>query len=131
MIRAFVTSTYRKFVGDSEEQLTAFLFGLMARGDARVWVAERNGEIFGTLGVLAYIHPMSGEFCAGELFWWLHPEHRGYGGWLLRRAESWAKAIGCVSLQMIQPEGSSHVGAMYERLDYAPVERMYQKRFQP
>ena len=40
---------------------------------------------------------------ARELFWWLHPEERGAGGWLLRRAEKWALAYGAASLQMIAP----------------------------
>ena len=125
LIRAFIAETYRAFVGENPTALAAFLTDLLANPLAAVFVAERHGALIGAIGVLAYMHPMSGERCAGELFWKLHPEHRGAGGWLLRRAESWARAQGCRRMQMIQPFGNDRVGAMYQALGYEPVELMY------
>jgi len=129
MLRTFVTSTkYRKFVGASDAHLETFLTSLIGQIDRRVFVAEKNDAVVGMIGVLAYVHPMSGELCAGELFWWLDPEQRGAGGFLLRRAEKWARSVGAVSLQMIAPADKPRVAAMYERLGYEHVESMYHVR---
>ena len=128
MLRTFVTSTkYRKFVGDSPEALQTFLSPLIDNPSAAIFVAEQ-GEVVGMLGVLGYVHPMSGEKCAGELFWWLRPEHRGTGIWLLRRAEKWAQEFGAVSMQMIAPSDRPDVAALYERDGYESVEVAYHKR---
>lgn len=127
MLWQFATSTkYRKYVGANEAALTTFLEGLLKNESAAIFVADRENRIIGMIGVLGYIHPMSGEKCAGELFWWLDPADRGAGGWLLRRAEKWAKAYGAQSLQMIAPAESPHVGEMYTRLGYEAVETAYQ-----
>ncbi len=127
LLRQFVTSTkYREYIGESAEALMRFLNSLMNRCDAAIFVAERDGVIMGTIGVLGYVHPMSGKVVAGELFWWLNPQDRGAGGWLLRRAEKWAKAYGAQSLQMIAPSDNPRVGAMYEALGYQAVETAYQ-----
>ncbi len=129
MLRQFVTSTkYRKFVGDSPAALETFLLSLFLNDSSAIFVAERESQVIGMLGVLGYVHPMSGEKCAGELFWWLDPEHRGAGGWLLRRAEAWAKAYGAVSMQMIAPIDQPNVEMMYRRVGYEAVEVAYQKR---
>lgn len=129
MLRQFVTSTkYRKFIGESPEALRIFLEGLLANPDAAIFVAHRDEQVIGMLGILGYVHPMSGERCAGELFWWLDPENRGSGGWLLRRAEKWAVAYGATNIQMIQPVDKPHVGTMYETLGYEAVEVAFHKR---
>jgi GNAT superfamily N-acetyltransferase len=127
LLRQFVTSTkYREYVGASAEALQAFLEGILRNPSAVIFVAERDAVVIGLIGVLGYVHPMSGRTVAGELFWWLNPQDRGAGGWLLRRAENWARAYGASSLQMIAPAESPHVGAMYERLGYEAVETAYQ-----
>ena len=129
MLREFVTSTkYRKFVGESAEALETFLQSLLANPDAAVFVAHRDEQVIGMIGVLAYAHPMSGERCAGELFWWLDTNDRGAGGWLLRRAERWARAAGATNLQMIAPSDNPRVAEMYETLGYEEVERAFHKR---
>jgi GNAT superfamily N-acetyltransferase len=129
MLRLFVTSTkYRKFVGESAEALRTFMLGLLANPDAAIFVAHRDAHVIGMIGVLGYVHPMSGERCAGELFWWLDPDDRGSGGWLLRRAEKWAKAYGATNIQMIQPFDKPHVGKMYETLGYEAVETAFHKK---
>lgn len=127
MLREFVTSTkYREYVGASPEALTAFLYGLLRNPSAVIFVAERDAVVIGLIGVLGYVHPMSGRTVAGELFWWLNPSERGAGGWLLRRAEKWARNYGAQSLQMIAPSDNPRVGAMYEALGYQAVETAYQ-----
>ena len=128
LLRQFAQTTkYREFIGPDEAHLATLLEGLVANPHAALFVATRDVTIVGVIGVLGYAHPMSGQTVAGELFWWLDPNHRGAGGWLLRRAEKWAKAYGARSLQMIAPAESPHVGLMYERLGYAPVETSYQR----
>lgn len=129
LLRQFATSTkYRDFVGENAEALQTLLMTLVDNPHAAVFVAERDDAIIGLIGVLGYVHPMGGRLQASELFWWLDPKHRGAGGFLLRRAERWAKAYGAQSLQMIAPAESPHVGEMYMRLGYEPVETSYQKR---
>ena len=129
MLREFVTSTkYRKFVGDSPEALRTFLDTIIANPSAAVFVADRDDKVIGMIGVLGYVHPMSGERCAGELFWWLDPSERGAGGWLLRRAEKWAREFGAVSLQMIAPADNPRVGEMYAKLGYEAVETAWHRK---
>lgn len=129
MLRQFVTSTkYRKFVGESAEALRTFLLSLLANPDAAIFVAHRDEKVMGMIGVLGYVHPMSGEKCAGELFWWLNPEDRGAGGWLLRRAEKWAMGYGATNIQMIAPSDNPKVAEMYARLGYEAVETAFHRR---
>lgn len=128
MLRDFVTSTkYRKYVGQSAESLRAFIESLIDNPSAAIFVAEKDAHVIGMLGVLGYVHPMSGEKCAGELFWWLDPNHRGAGGWLLRRAEQWAREYGAGSMQMIAPADNARVAEMYQRLGYEAVETAYHR----
>lgn len=128
MFRQFVASTqYRRYVGDSAEAVTGFLGSLIVNPCAAIFVAEDAGVVVGMLGVLAYVQPMSGESVAGELFWWLNPEKRGAGGWLLRRAEKWAKAQGAKKMTMVQPADNPRVGEMYQGFGYQQVEVMHQK----
>lgn len=128
MFRTFVQSqAYREYIGDNPEKSAAFLTFLMTSADATIFVSEKAGAIIGMLGLMVYDHPMSGERVGSETFWWLNPEHRGYGGWLLRRGERWAKARGVKRLQMMAPAGNTRVALTYERLGYARVEVIFQK----
>jgi GNAT superfamily N-acetyltransferase len=129
MLRQFVTSTkYRKFVGENAAVLRTFLEGLLMNPHAAIFIAARDEKVIGMLGVLGYAHPMSGERCAGELFWWLDPDERGAGGWLLRRAEKWAIGYGATNIQMIAPADNPRVAVMYQRLGYEAVETAFHRK---
>ena len=42
-------------------------------------VPSGDGAIVGMLGFIIHDHFISGEKVAGEVFWWMEPEHRGDG----------------------------------------------------
>lgn len=88
-------------------------------------VSERGTELTGMLGFILHNHFISGEIFAGEVFWWVEPEHRGDGVRLLREAERRAKAGGARHLQMIAP--SAKVAEFYGRTGYDFVESTFQK----
>ncbi len=121
------TPAYARYVAHAPEVATAFLRGLVASPDATIFVRQWDGVIVGMLGVLAYAHPMSGERMASELFWWLDPDYRGAGGWMLRRAEKWARAQGATRLQMVSPVENVRVQETYDALGYQAFEVSYYK----
>ena len=101
---------------------------LMGRESSAVLVSENGHGPNGIIAVLMYQHPFSGEKTAFEVFWWSDPEAVGTGIRLVKAAEKWAQERGATAMQMIAPEGSD-VGLLYRRMQYAPVERSYQRRF--
>lgn len=128
MFLAFVASTqYARYVGHDAAHATRFLEQLVANPDGVVVVAERDDQVIGMLGLLAYAHPMSGERVATEAFWWLDPRHRGYGVWVLRRAERWARGHGVKRLSLMAPADNARVMDVYEALGYEAVEITYQR----
>lgn len=90
-----------------------------------ILVTERAGAIVGMIGFVVYPHFLSGETIAGEVFWWVEPEHRGEGVKLLRAFEETARKRGARLVQMIAP--TPNVAKLYERLGYGFVESAYQK----
>jgi GNAT superfamily N-acetyltransferase len=129
MLRQFVTSTrYRKYVGENPEALRGFLLGIIEHPTAAIFVSERAHRVTGMIGVLGCVHPMSGEKCVSELFWWLNPAERGAGAWLLRRAEKWALHYGATSIQMAAPVDKPRVAETYAALGYEPMETSFHKR---
>jgi RimJ/RimL family protein N-acetyltransferase len=128
MFEAFrQTPTYARYVSHAPAVAEAFLRMLIVSPDATIFVRQWDGDIVGMLGVMAYAHPMSGERMASELFWWLDPEYRGAGGWMLRRAEKWATAHGATRLQMVSPVENVRVQETYDALGYQPFEVSYYK----
>lgn len=116
-------SEYRSHLGENSEKM-AELAGQLARAGSLL-VSERGGELVGMLGYVVYPHFLSGETVAGEVFWYVAPEHRGEGIKLLRAAEERARAAGAKYMQMIAP--NSKVAGVYERLDYHFLESSYQR----
>lgn len=94
---------------------------LIASDDAALFVAEKDGCLVGMIGLLAYIHPISGRRVASEVMWFVRAEHRGgVGLQLLGRAEAWARAADATALHMIAP--TDRVGRIYEARGYRRVE---------
>lgn len=125
MGRRFRRETVYQRVPENVAQMTWLAHGLIAAEAGTILVAERDGALIGMLGLLVYSNPISGEWTAGELFFWVEPEHRGYGVRLLRRAEAWAVGHGASRIQMIAP--TPEVETFYARLGYAAVEVAYDK----
>ena len=132
MFQRFVASSqYANYVGQSPSHCTAMIESMMAQGEDsplayQIFVVG-DDPIVGMLGVMVCVQPFSGETVASELFWWLDPEYRGHGGWLLRRAEKWAQSKGAVRMSMMAPIDKPRVAETYMKLGYAEVERVFSK----
>jgi len=111
-------SSYRTKISANPEKM---------RETAKILVDKQSVLIseHGMLGFVIYDHFLSGEKTAGEVFWWVDPDHRGEGVRLLRQMERQARQVGAKNLQMIAP--TERVGQFYERLGYEYVESSYQK----
>lgn len=128
MFAEFVASTqYARYVGNSPEYSAGLIERLIVNDDGIILVAERDALVIGMLALLAYQHPMSGERVAQEVFWWLDPAHRGFGVFLLRRGERWAKSQGARRLSLMAPADKPRVMEIYEAIGYERVEVTFQK----
>lgn len=90
-----------------------------------LFLEERGPHLIGMFGIQTFVHPLSGEQYAAELFWWVDSDARGHGLRLLRRAEQWAAEQGAVKLQMIAP--TARVCRLYDRLGYQQIEVGYER----
>lgn len=128
MFQQFVeTSQYAQYIGNDATCSASAIQRMVESDDAAIFVRETEHGVVGMLGVSVSVQPFSGERIAAEHFWWLDPKHRGYGGWLLKRAEKWAKAKGATRMMMMAPVDKPRVAETYARLGYAEVERIFQR----
>ena len=111
-------SSYSAFLADNPDRMAALATDLFAHDG--LLCAERDGAIVGMLGFIIHDHFISGEKVAGEVFWWMEPEHRGDGLKLLDETKRRAKAVGAKYLHMIAP--SERVSRLYKILGYEWVE---------
>lgn len=119
----------------NERLLERVGLGLIHHPDAAIFVAElvdtateERSEIVGMLALLAAPHPMTGEWQAEEIAWYLESEARGSSAHkrLHDEAEAWARSKGCSMIKMVAPHGSP-VGSYYARRGYVPVETSWYK----
>jgi GNAT superfamily N-acetyltransferase len=123
----FISTTgYRALLPVNEAQLAALMARLLA--DGAIFLLAADTEVVGAIGLYLFLHPISGEQVASEVFWWVEPDSRGDGLRLLREAERWAAAQGATLLQMIAP--TEAVERVYLHRGYVPVERLYQRRLE-
>lgn len=128
MGRRFLSETrYRGTIADNPAQMAVLARNLITNEVGVLLVSEAAGVLTGMFGAFLYVHPISGERMATELFWWVQPEHRGHGIRLLKHAERWARGQGAKALQMIAP--TPDVEAIYSALGYSQVETAYQRTF--
>jgi GNAT superfamily N-acetyltransferase len=128
MFAEFVRTTqYAKYVGNDPEYSAGLIERLIALEDGAIFVVQAEDGLIGMFGVMVFHHPMSNQRVASEVFWWLNPDRRGYGVYLLRRAERWAIAHGAERLSMMQPFDKPRVGEIYAALGYSAVEVVWQK----
>ncbi|HEX4275838.1 MAG TPA: GNAT family N-acetyltransferase [Bryobacteraceae bacterium] len=102
--------------------------GLLENG-AGVIFGLFGDEVMGALGGVRHRDPYSEEMIAAEMFWFVRPEVRGPGLRLYRAFEAWARAVGCNQIRMAFLEDSmpEKVEAIYLRLGFHPVEKLYAK----
>ena len=99
--------------------------------DGLLLVLERGGKPVGMAGVfVAPAYYNRHAMMAGEMFWWIDPEHRGHGIKMLAEVEARVRKMGVDVLHMgcmetMDPDG---VAKLYRRAGYTPVERTYYKR---
>lgn len=128
MFAEFVASTqYAKYVGNDPAHSAKMMTRMIGSDDCAVFVVDAESGIVGMVGAMIFVQPFSGELVASELFWWLDPQHRGHGVWLLRRAESWARGHGATRMSMMAPIDKPRVADIYKAVGYSEVERVFQR----
>ena len=127
-LRFQATTSYAQHLRATEATFRALATQLLASPEAAIWVADRDGQVVGMIAAALYTQPMSGERIGSEVCWWMDPEARGgrTAIRLVRAAEQWAQAQGATVFQMMAP--TKAVGALYEALQYAPIETHYMRR---
>jgi GNAT superfamily N-acetyltransferase len=120
------SDAYNQVLRDNPVQIEQMARMLITSAVGFMLVLEKAGHIEGMIGMLCTPHFLSGDMFAGEICWWVNPEHRGDGVRLMRSAESLAHERGATTIQMIAPD--ERVGRFYERLGYRRIDTSYQKR---
>lgn len=125
---AFVRdSPYTEHVAENPDQIRRIIAFLLAQPNSTILVAEQEGAVVGLIGLAIVPHIWSGVPTAGELAFFVHPDHRGMVGVrLLKAAEAWARSRGAHAMSMIAP--TPEVGQLYQRLAYRAIETNYEKR---
>lgn len=117
---------YASRLVENAEQMRSTVTRMLDADTTAVFVAEDDDDLVGMIGMLCFVHPLSGESVGSELFLWVEPQARGITGLrLLRRGEQWAINQGAQKLQMIAP--TADVGTLYQHLGYERVEELYQR----
>ena len=126
----FNESGYAELSSYDPESVESYLSQFMDNGICILIVAEENG-IVGVTGALLFpLYLNQSCILAQELFWWVHPEHRGGAGRdMLKLLESEAKTRGAKALIMLALEklNPEFVGRLYKRLGYKLIEHQYIK----
>lgn len=111
-------STYSAFLADNPAKMAELGKSLLSKGG--LLCGEHDGEIVAMLGFIIHDHFIDGERLAGEVFWYVLPEHRGEGLKLVDEAKRRAKLAGAKALDMIAP--TKRVARLYDHLGYEFVE---------
>jgi GNAT superfamily N-acetyltransferase len=94
-------------------------------------VAEKDGALIGMLAMFLDAATFTPRVIAGELVWWMEPEHRGGidAVRLIREAEKEAKARGAhVSRMAVLGTSPEEASAILRRMGYTPTEWIHSKR---
>lgn len=116
-------TSYDKFLSDSPETMKKLGETLIERNG--LIVSEERGEVIGMLGFIIYEHFISGDLTAGEVFWFVEPQHRGSGIRLMKEMERRARSAGAKNMQMVAP--SWKVAKFYKRSGFELMEMSYQR----
>lgn len=136
--RFYPESPYPAIYGDMPDSQAAGLVIVMLEGMAShgiapgvMLVAEKESALVGMLCLHIDVATFTPEVIAGEIVWWLDPEHRGGMGAvrLVREGERAARERGAtVSRMAVLGSSPAEAGAMLERIGYAPTETIFTKR---
>jgi GNAT superfamily N-acetyltransferase len=101
---------------------------LITQDDGVVFVTEDPTfrVVTGMIGMLLFVHHISGLLVAGEVFWFVRPESRGHGVRLVKQAEQWARNHDARQMHVTAPSHTD-VGVLYERLGFQAMEVGYVK----
>lgn len=127
MAEHFLADTvYYRRTATTKDSLRASARTLIEQGVVLLAISE-DGIPQGMLAGLVYDHYLTNTRMASESVWWVEPEARGGGvaQALLRAFEVWAADHGATAVEI----GSWHprLDRFYERLGYAPAERIFRK----
>ncbi len=124
-VRFMRESGYAKHLAINEDAQANLAADLIEAPHGLVLVDEQDGDITGMIGVIATLHPHSGDSVMSELFWYVLPRARGGGVRLLLAAEDWARANGISKSLVVSPKQS--VSDLYRRLGYTRLEEQFIK----
>lgn len=122
-LRFLETTSYAEHLKGDPVRMTEIVKILIGQKSLLLLTAEE--QIIGMLGYVVHNHFLSGVKTFGEVFWWVEPEERGKGIWLLKEVERRAREAKATCIQMIAP--TEEVETVYERFGYKYVESTYQK----
>lgn len=119
-------SSYAGFVRDNPAQMATTANNLIANEAGAVFVSEVDGQVLGMIGVVRFIHHISGDVTVGEIFLFVDPRVRGSAGIrLIAAAKAWAADQGATTFQLVAPEGATRTEQLYAALHFAPIERAW------
>jgi N-acetylglutamate synthase-like GNAT family acetyltransferase len=128
----FAASPMGQRVDFDEVGFAAFLDHVETSDAAQVWVVDKDGEVVGIAGAMAFpLYFAPSVTVAQELFWWIDPVERGTsaGAQLMFEIEGWAEQIGASQLFMIALENdrAATMERVYSRRGFSPIERTFTK----
>lgn len=124
--RFIYESNYCHHIVPDKDMIAGLAERLIKAPNGMILVADDGADIFGLIGVIATVHPLSGEDVVSELIWYVDPEKRGIGLRLLKAVEAWARENEIMKLIMIAPD--ARVEKFYERAGFSRLETQYIKR---
>jgi GNAT superfamily N-acetyltransferase len=129
MVLRFIESTeYGNHIKVDGQTLYKTIDQLFSHDDHALLVADRSGQIIGTIGIIIFRNLYSGIVESTELFWWVEPEHRRTkaGMLLLKKAEMWSRDRGAQYLTMIAP--NERIERLYTRRGFTKIETNYRRK---
>ena len=128
MAKSFIEEHYSDTLTFNATHTREMLKRLIESPSGFLLVSDRDGiGVVGTIGVIVYDHPFTGQALCSEMFWWVEKPFRGKadGMRLLRHAEKWVKTNRIPWMHMVAP--NDRVKAFYKRLGYSELETHFHK----
>lgn len=103
----------------------------MNMGVAHFWAAYNDKQVYGLLGMILSQCPFSGDVIAIEMFWYIHPDHRGSitGAQMFSLASRWAQKVGAkrIIFSSIVQNTAAKLVAFYEHAGFKQLETHFVK----
>lgn len=101
-------------------------------GVGNMWVAKKSdGVIVGAIAALKHPDVCTGDLVVQEMFWFMHPDHRGtfVAMRLYSAIECWARSLGAYRLCMSTTfaPGCEKLRSLYHKLGFKAVDVFYFK----